>query len=332
MTDCCNTPKRFTLALSAGLFVAIVVNAMITAGINRTVPKIEQYLLDTPQTVTPTAPPGGINFDSNRYGSPNTLPVNDAARDELKKQILGRRITPYRSPNCPDGACPPGTQPNAQPVPNSVPNAQQTNNMQPVKTQQRYSIELFVTNDQQSQSLQSWFKENSTLAKWTTTCNHNTYTADNPLYKSRYAPLIPPDAFPVVLVTAPNGGHVYAADRYALPQTAAALVTEISDATKLHQSIMAGSTSPLPAQPSPPVNAQTSQHPAPDYIEQCADGQCPPGERFPLLDRLRDKSQNNVEGLLTAIFSPTEFLIQVIVFAVLVAAVTILIVYIIRTR
>lgn len=328
MTDCCNTPKRFTLALSAGLFVAIVVNAMITAGINRTVPKIEQYLLDTPQTVTPTAPPGGINFDSNRYGSPNTLPVNDAARDELKKQILGRRITPYRSPNCPDGTCPPGTQPNAQPVPNSVPNAQQPNNMQPVKTQQRYSIELFVTNDQQSQSLQSWFKENSTLAKWTTTCNHNTYTADNPLYKSRYAPLIPPDAFPVVLVTAPNGGHVYAADRYALPQTAAALVTEISDATKLHQSIMAGSTSPLPAQPSPPVNAQTAQHPAPDYIEQCADGNCTPADRFPLLDRLRDKSKDNVEGLLSLVFNPGQYLIQL----GLAAAVVMLIVYIIRTR
>lgn len=336
MTDCCNTPKRFTLALSAGLFVAILVNAMITAGVNRTVPKIEQYLLDTPQTVTPTAPPGGINFDSNRYGSPNTLPVNDAARDELKRQILGRRITPYYSPNvtpnrvpnnCPD--CPPGTQPRPAPAqPNVQPNAQTPGNVQPVKTQERYSIELFVTNDQQSQALQSWFKENSTLAKWTTTCNHNTYTADNPLYKSRYAPLIPPDAFPVVLVTAPNGGHVYAADRYALPQTAASLVTEISDATKLHQSIMAGNNSPLPAAPSPPVNAQAATHPAPDYVEQCADGNCTPTDRFPLLDRLRDKSQNNVEGLLSALFNPGQYLIQL----GLAAAVVMLIVYIIRTR
>jgi hypothetical protein len=95
---------------------------------------------------------------------------------------------------------------------------------------------------------------------------------------------------------------------------------------------MAGNNSPLPAAPSPPVNAQTSTHPAPDYIEQCADGQCPPSERFPLLDRLRDKPKDTVEGLLTAIFSPREFLMQVIVFAVLVAVVTILIVYIIRTR
>lgn len=334
MTDCCNTPKRFTLALSAGLIVAIVANAIISAGVNRTIPKIEQYLLDTPQTVTPTAPPGGINFDSNRYGSPNTLPVNDAARDEIKKQILGRRITPYYSPNvqpyrvpnnCPD--CPPSKQPNVQPVPNNLPPSKPSN-VQPVKTQERYSIELFVTNDQQSQSLQSWFKDNSTLAKWTTTCNHNTYTADNPLYKSRYAPLIPPDAFPVVLVTAPNGGHVYAADRYTLPQTAAALVTEISDATKLHQSIMAGSNSPLPAAPSPPVNAQFAQHPAPDYVEQCADGQCQPGERFPLLDRLRDKSQNKAEGLLSLVFNPGQYLIQL----GLAVAVVMLIVYIIRTR
>jgi hypothetical protein len=333
MTECCDNPKRFKIALSAGLIAAIIAHAVIFAGVERALPKVEQYLLDTPQTATPAAPPGGLNFDSARYGSPNTLPVNNAARDEIKKQILGRRITPYstpyRSPNCPDGNCPPGTQPNVQPVPNSVPaNNTQTSNMQPVKTQERYSIELFVTNDQQSQAMQQWFKTHPTLQKWTTTCNHNTYTADNPLYRSRYAPLIPPDSFPVCLVTAPNGGHVYAADRYALPTTAAALVTAISDATKLHQSIMAGSTSPLPAQPQPPVNGQAAQHPAPDYIEQCADGSCPPDARFPLLDRLRDRPKDTVEGLLTAIFSPTEFLMQILIIAVG----TFIIIYLIKTR
>jgi hypothetical protein len=329
MTECCDNPKRFKIAISAGLIGAIVAHAIIFATVERTLPKVEQYLLDTPQTATPEAPPGGINFDSARYGSPNTLPVNDAARDELKRQILGRRITPYRSPNCPDGNCPPNYQPNVQPVPaKTVPSNTKPSNVQPVKTQERYSIELFVANDQQSQALQQWFKTHATLQKWTTTCNHNTYTADNPLYKSRYAALVPPDAFPVVLVTAPNGGHVYAADRYALPQTAAGLVTEISDATKLHQSIMAGNTSPLPAQPQPPVGSQTAQHPAPDYIEQCADGKCPPDSRFPLLDRLKDKPKDTVEGLLNALFSPAEFLMQILI----VAIGTVIIIYLIKTR
>ena len=325
MTECCDNPKRFKIAISAGLIGAIVAHAIIFATVERTLPKVEQYLLDTPQTATPNAPPGGINFDSNRYGSPNTLPVNDAARDEIKKQILGRRITPYRSPNCPDGNCPP----NVQPVPaNTVPANTKPSNVQPVKTQERYSIELFVTNDQQSQALQQWFKTHATLQKWTTTCNHNTYTADNPLYKSRYAALVPPDAFPVVLVTAPNGGHVYAADRYVLPQTADSLVTEISDATKLHQSIMAGNTSPLPAQPQPPVGSQPAQHPAPDYMEQCIDGKCPPDSRFPLLSKLKDKPKDTIEGLLSAIFSPTEFLMQILI----VAIGTVIIIYLIKTR
>jgi len=339
MTECCDNPKRFKIAISAGLIGAIVAHAVIFATVERTLPKVEQYLLDTPQTATPEAPPGGINFDSNRYGSPNTLPVNDAARDELKKQILGRRITPYYSPNvqpyrapndCPD--CPPSAvspRPAPNVTPNTVPANTKPSNVQPVKTQERYSIELFVTNDQQSQALQQWFKTHSTLTKWTTTCNHNTYTADNPLYKSRYAAIVPPDAFPVVLVTAPNGGHVYAADRYSLPQSAAELVTQISDATKLHQSIMAGNTSPLPAQPQPPVNGQATQHPSPDYIEQCPDGNCTPNDsRFPLLDRLRDKKKDTVEGLLSAIFSPTEFLMQILI----VAIGTFIIIYLIRTR
>lgn len=331
MTECCDNPKRFKIAISAGLLAAIFAHAVIFATVERTLPKVEEYLLDSPQTATPAAPPGGINFDSNRYGSPNTLPVNDAARDELKRQILGRRITPYRSPNCPDGTCPPGTVP-AQPMPNVTPanNTQpkQPSNLQPVKTQERYSIELFVNNDQQSQSLQSWFKTNSTLQKWTTTCNHNIYDSNNPLYRSRYAALIPPDAFPVCLVTAPNGGHVYAADRYALPTTAAALVTEISDATKLHQSIMAGNNSPLPAQPQPPVGSQATMHPAPDFVEQCKDGSCPPDSRFPLLDRLRDRPKDSVEGLLNAIFSPTEFLFQILIIAIG----TFVIIYLIKTR
>jgi hypothetical protein len=329
--DSCTDPKRFTLALSVGLFAAILAHALFFGAVQVTIPRVEQYLLDTPQTATPAAPPGGINFDSNRYGSPNTLPVNDAARDELKKQILGRRITPYASPNrvpnCPDGNCPPGTVPNAQPMPNVTP-ANQPNKVQPVKTTPRYSIELFVSSDQQSRALQSWFRDNATLAKWTTTCNHNIYTADNPLYKSRYAALIPADAFPVCLVTAPNGGHVYAADRYALPQNADALVTEISDATKLHQSIMANANNPLPQQPQPPVNAQTAQHPDPDYMEQCADGDCATDSRFPLLDRLRNKPKDAVQGLLQAIFSPTEFLMQVLIIAIG----TFVIVYLLKTR
>lgn len=329
MTECCNQ-KRVKIALSAGLLAAIFAHAVISAGVQRSLPMMEQYILDTPATVTPSAPPGGINFDSARFGSPNTLPVNDAARDELKRQILGRRITPYVSPRCPD--CPPNQPvPNSQPArPNNTTPAQPAGNVQPVKTQPRYAIELFVTNDQQSQQLQAWFRDNATLAKWTTTCNFNTYTADNPLYKSRYQPLIPPDAFPVCLVTAPNGGHVYAADRYALPQSAAALVTEISDATKLHQSIINGSTNPLPPQPSPPVNAQSAMHPAPDYIEQCPDGNCTPAERWRLFDRDRERRPlgTSVEGLLSALFSPAEFLMQILI----VAIGTFVIVYLIRTR
>lgn len=330
MTDCCNTPTRVTLALSAGLLAAMLAQAVIFGIVQRTLPKVEQYLLDTPQTATPDAPPGGINFDTKRYGSPNTLPVNDAARDELKKQILGRRITSYASPNrvpnCPDGTCAPSAVPQASPATNTQP--KQPSNVQPVKTQERYSIELFVATDPQSRAVQSWFRDNATLTKWTTTCNHNIYNADNPLYKARYAALIPADAFPVCLVTAPNGGLVYVADRYTLPQNAEALVTEISDATKLHRSIMANANPSHAPQSQTHGNAQTAQQTDPDYIEPCPDSNCVTESRFPLLDRLRNKPKDAVEGLLQAIFSPTEFLLQVLIIAIG----TFVVVYLIKTR
>lgn len=301
----CQSTKPVKVVISLGLLALALIHACSVVTFDRVVPAFETLILDKSDTVTPSAPAGGINYDSTRFGPMNILPVNDAARDEIKKQLFRRpvpstNLRPPPSAICPD--CPPPQNP--RPAPSPGPPA--TGETKPVKVSPRYSIELFLSSDSVSQSLRQWFETHETLKRWRQSCNYNEYTPDNGLYRGRYADLIPVAAFPVVLVTGPDGGHVYVTEKNKMPASAAELVTAISEATKLYQSIQQQLTQPLPLV-GPPTQSTAASHPPPDWTEDCSGGNCPP-DRLGFLRPNRDSPSNvpQVESLLRWIVRPVD--------------------------
>ena len=295
--NCSSTPVK--IVMSCGLCLCAVIHACTIATVDKVaIPAVENLILDKTETVTPFAPPGGINFDSARFGQVNSLPVNDSARDEIKQQIFGRRIQNQRIPNtaCLDCTIPqsnpvPFKPPAPTPAPTPTPPAKPTGEMNPVKVAPRFSIEIFVSDDQQSQEIRKWFANNETLIKWRTTCNFNEYTQNNGLYLGRYSEAIPASSFPVVLVTGPDGGVVCVFDKCTIPSSDATLVKDISEKTKLYQSLQAQLTQPLPLIGPPRTQISSNFHPQPDWIEDCPGGICPP-DRLGFLRPNRDSSAN----------------------------------------
>ena len=136
------------LSLSIGLLAAIVGHAFMTATAQRVVPRIEQAIF---QETVPAAPAGGINFDSVRGAAPvNSLPVNSAARDEVKG-------SPQACTTCPQSTVNPSKN-YAAPMPAGRPAAAPVNirgTSLPVKP--RYSITFFVRHDEtRSRALLNW--------------------------------------------------------------------------------------------------------------------------------------------------------------------------------
>jgi hypothetical protein len=298
--------------LTVGLLIIVLLHAITLTTAQRVAPHIERALFEDASTAAPVSPLGGINFDDGRNsdGIVNTLPVNNAARDEIKRQ----RQQPY-CPPC--DVNPPQVQP-VRPSPAAVPAAPaNAPNMIAKPTTPRYSIELFVLhNDPLSATVLDWFNTNAMLQKWSKSTNHNTYTRDSAIYKTRFANSIPVGSFPVVLVTAPDGGHVYVADRTTMPAGASALVTAISDATKNQKEAK------QKARESPAIDNTDGRRSLIEAIAaDCKDGNCEP-EREPFWRRLQGQQEvDPVQGLLRSILRPGETLLTMVLIAVVVVAV-----------
>ncbi len=293
--------------LTVGLLIIVLLHAVTLTTAQRVAPHIERALFEDASTAAPVSPLGGINFDDGRNsdGIVNTLPVNNTARDEIKRQ----RQQPY----CPPCDANPPKQPlQIQPSPNA--NAA---DYIAKPTTPRYSIELFVLhNDSLSATVLDWFNTNATLQKWSKSTNRNTYTRDSAIYKTRFANSIPVGSFPVVLVTAPDGGHVYVADRTTMPTGASALVTAISDATKNQKEAK------QKARESPAIDNTNGRRSLIEAIAaDCKDGNCEP-EREPFWRRMQGQQEvDPVQGLLRSILRPGETLLTMVLIAVVVVAV-----------
>lgn len=226
--------------LSAGFFVAIILHAVLTATLNR----LPLPGLELPKQATVES----FSFDTVESAISSPQRVNAAARDEVKKQICHpcvAQITPK----------PPVVQSSQQNI-------------------KQYNLDLFVGSDYESQALQRWFNEHKELVEFKNRCNFQIYTANNALYKARYASIVPESQFPAILFTKKDGGHIYVAGRGQLPTDAATLYSDVAESWKLFQSIQS------PSRESSPTLPTINQQP-----QDCVDGSCPVDEsgRKPLL-------------------------------------------------
>jgi hypothetical protein len=324
-------PVNVRVLASFGLILLLVViatvHAMAIVAGTRYAPDIEQIFPGSPKHM---APAKGINFDSavNSNGVVNTLPVNSSALDEIKRQA-------------PKDVCIP-CQNQALSTTNKAPTATPSRSMTPLPTTPRYSIELFLLiNDPRSNQIATWFAQDKTLKNWRTMTNYNLYSPSSTTYKTRYVNHVPVESFPAILVTAPDGGHVYLATK------------QIPDLEQLKQSIFEAVTkhkqlsnpAPTPSPLSLPRGDSSSGGTSPDLIvnetqlssmlaeagdmfnnPDCPDGQCDPNNRpslldRPLFDRLRDKSTDPAYGILRSIMRPGETIFQIVI--ILAAVITV---------
>ena len=152
-----------------------------------------------------------------------------------------------------------------------------------------YQIALFVGNDSTSKMLQDWFSQDKQLVSLKESCEFQVYTAGNPVYKTRYADIVPVEQFPVVLFQDATGGHIHAAGRTMIPSTPAELYSDLKHGYTLYkQAKQAQKTGAVKTKGYSWDDAITPTL----YLsaEDCPDGYCPtpqPENRRPL-DRVRD--------------------------------------------
>lgn len=235
--------------------------------------------------------------------------VNLQAQGEIKQQIqdcppncLPQRVYPAPVVVQPTILQPRVVTPTLAPPMPTAPNF--TNTQEPTKEplvvkpasspaspppKKTYQIALFVNSDSTSQKLQDWFTQNKQLASLKESCEFQVYTANNPIYKTRYADIVPAEQFPVVLFQDATGGHIHAAGRSMIPSSPEELYSDLKHGFTLYkQAKEAQKTGAVKAKGYSWDDAITPTL----YLsaEDCPDGYCPtpPSEDRRPLDRVRD--------------------------------------------
>ena len=313
--------QSVSILLTAGLLAVVLIHAIALSTAQRAIPRIENAIFG--ESLTDNYPRGGINFDAQRMSDRpiNALPINQSARDEIKRQTSG---TPFSGVmnggvtyinGVPCDTCPQPRQPQPQPQP--TPNATTAKPVsKPVAP--KYSLSLFViAGDRTSQQLVDWFANDARLKKLASGCNYQIYTRDNPLYKARFASTIPPDSFPAVLFQDLNGGRVHVANGTSVSTSASQLGDDLEAAYRLQKQIVTTlPNGPSPIQSTGPSNSGSN----------CPDGNCPEPERAPFWRRPGGNdndggglfpnlqpSTDPMQGILRMIFRPGETIFQIIV-------------------
>lgn len=222
--------------------------------------------------------------------------VNLQAQGEIKQQgtvcppgyrpVVRPRIAqpPQTTPQVPT----PSAQPSTTPVilPSSTRPSASTDKTPPKKS---YQIALFVGSDAKSKQLLEWFNDDRNLVKLRSVCEFQIYTANNALYRTRYAEIVPTSQFPVVLFQDRTGGHVHAAGRPMIPDTAAELYSDLRQGYELYrQAREAQKTGAVKARG---YSWDEAISPAMYLsLEDCPDGYCPvePADAWRPGDRVRD--------------------------------------------
>lgn len=316
MVGCIVDDKRpVKIAISSGLIGLVVFAILSLVLLERMAPRIEAGLgLEPKQQYVP----GGVSYDDGKTAPLNQMPINESAAREKKKQSgaintgnfmqsvpnsrpSGNKMFPrdhtqeIESPQLISQASSNGPATPAPAAPNAPANLTST------PTTPRYSTSIFVGSDAKSQAFLEWWNTDSQLQAVKKSTNFQAYTKDNPLYRSRYASLVPITDFPAVIISDADGGHVYAASGYGLPTSATILYREIYDAFQIHKQVV------QPGEPGPINSDAFSSSAQPD----CPDGLCVPADRQPFLNPERSgvfpllrPKPNPVESLFTWIFFP----------------------------
>ncbi len=331
--------QSVSILLTAGLLAVVLIHAIALSTAQRAIPRIENAIFG--ESLTDNYPRGGINFDAQRmYDRPvNALPINQSARDEIKRQNGGTPFTGTMNGvtyvnGVPCDTCPqPQSQPRQpQPQPRPTP-ATSRPISKPVAP--KYSLSLFViAGDRTSQQLVDWFANDLRLKKLASGCNYQIYTRDNPLYKARFASMIPAESFPAVLFQDPSGGHVHVANGDSVSTSATQLGDDLEAAYRLQKQIV----TTLPNGPSPIQSAGDLSTSPTNSGSNCPDGNCPEPERAPFWRRPSGgndggglfpnlpSNSDPMQGILRMIFRPGETIFQVVV----VLAVVVTIVYFVK--
>lgn len=231
--------------------------------------------------------------------------VNTEAQDELKQSILDE--PKEQCLNCPQlpqqRPLPSRVYPIAQPQPTLAP-ALPSSTYAPPAPQivtpgvKRYQFMLFYDQSEASRTLLQWLQSDPRFVKMrqgSSVTSVQYYSADNPLYRSRYAKAIPLDQFPMVVLTDKDGGHIHAAGGNFLPTSSDQLYADMVKGLELYNQakqaapaqglIGSGAIKSFGYSFSPAV------HPAMRLQEEdCPDGICPP-------DQYDDDSSNSERWL-----------------------------------
>ncbi|MCM2370950.1 hypothetical protein [Aporhodopirellula aestuarii] len=315
------TTPEVRVRLSVGLFLIAILHVAALVATQTVVRERTTGPAETPSWQVPDpshSPQRGNTIE--RLAEPPA--VNYQAQGELKQQFVSNcgpcdtgtvtrrwvgpsvvvgpsRIVPNRV--VPNNVTPPRVvhpvQPAAVPAPTVVrpmvhpQPASILTNAAPPQPRKGFEIALFVTNDSRSRQLVHWFDTDPGLRTLRQRCEFQTYTQTNPLYKSRFASIVPPEQFPVVLFQDSTGGHVHAAGRNMIPNSPAELFADMKAAFGLYQQAKSAVRTGL---------VKTSGYSWDDAItpvmqleaEDCPDGYCPnepPADAWRPGDRIRDR-------------------------------------------
>jgi hypothetical protein len=310
---CDGGQKQVKVAITLGLVALVVFAALCVVVGQRIAPRIEAGLGIRQEYV-----PGGVSYDHIQTAPLNQLPVNERAGREIKK---GPPLDCSQCAVITQASSPQPARPQPQPAAPA--------NLVAAPTSPRYSISVFVGTDPRSQEMLAWWHTDGLLQALRKQVNWQAYTRDNPLYRERYASIVPPDQFPSVIFADERGGHVYAAGGDSLPTSSRALYDAIYDANEVYKSLR-----DQDGQPRLQTDSAESTSPP-----NCPDGNCTPPERKPLInpDRtplfpsFRPAPKNPIESILYWLWNPGEAVLAMLCAVVFLALLGVVVIKVVRS-
>jgi predicted RecA/RadA family phage recombinase len=286
------TKEDIRIGVSWGLILTAIVHAVMLAALCvgvRHGAKLQMQDAPTDNLVLPRRPYRSIGDEElQKFAEPPT--VNYSAQHELKQQCPGGQC-PTRVPSRPTNSNPfnlaPGerlvdvgpivtvpSQPIITPVKYPLQPAQNVGTPTPAKS---YQVLLFLDSSQQAVALQNWFDQDPELLKLRAKSSFQVYTANNSLYRTRFANVVPTSQFPAVLVQDATGGHIHAAGKSMIPATPQELVSDITAGYQLYKQAKQGTMQATGAIRTAGYSWDDQINPAMRLSsDNCGPGGCPP--------------------------------------------------------
>jgi len=275
---------------------AIIIGLVVMAGHAKPAPRPQQPTFQVPyaqpqigadvKTYAPLQRPAHVNLDAqNEMKQAGPCSTGNCPQYQIGRPayINGERVVrwgpvvqsqqqPASLPAAKPATAPPAAMPSLMP-PATVPPIRNVDNRPSAK---KFQLILFLDESVESQKLIEWFRSDRTLAKARLGSDFQYYMPDNPLYKTRFADMIPVSQFPVVLLQDQDGGHIHAAGGNMIPGTPAELWSDMQQGYKLYLEANAGGMQSTGAIKTRAYNWDSMITPAMQLApEDCPDGNCP---------------------------------------------------------